>query len=56
MHYEIVLPDAAVLLAVQERLQQANISATAGEGTLDFSDQSGNGIRLRVDVGQSAVM
>ena len=49
VHYEIVLPDDAALLAVHERLQQAQIATAAGEGALDLTDPSGNGIRLRVD-------
>lgn len=53
VRYEIVLPDAAALLALQERLQQAQIASSAGDGSLDLTDPSGNGIRLRVDEGQT---
>lgn len=49
VRYEIVLPDAGTLVAMHERLQQAQIASSAGDGSLDLIDPSGNGIRLRVD-------
>ena len=51
VRYEIVLPDANALHEVQQRLESVQIAYAGTDGSLDLTDPSGNGIRLRVDEG-----
>ena len=51
VRYEIVLPDANAMHEVQQRLESIQVAYAGTDGSLDLTDPSGNGIRLRVDEG-----